>query len=229
MTIQPSADVEMSIEEVLDKLRAVQRPSRHAPKGGDLAAWRSELERSALGWEMIGRRFMLRAAELREKIKAIDILTVSNGHSTKTPTVAPVSPQILHGGKELNPDHPPDLRHTRVLAARFAGQTATGWNNLVHIAHREAMSRLGTLETLRDATKSNLIAGRASSEDIKRGYRYVPEINVSIQNVDAGHAWANTLRLARRLNVDLNVDFEWMQKSDAIFPGGRGLLAWKPS
>jgi len=91
------------------------------------------------------------------------------------------------------------------------------------------MSRLGSLDALRAVTKSNFIAGRASSEEAKKGYRYVPEIGISIQNVDAGHAWSNTLRLARQLHVEVGVDFEWMQKSEAAFPGEKGQLGWKPA
>ena len=114
-----------------------------------------------------------------------------------------------------------------MLAARFADKPADGWNKLVHVAHEEAMSRLGSPDALRGATKSNFILGRASSEEMKKGFRYVPEINASIQNVDAGHAWSNALRLARHLNVEIRVDFEWMRKSDAALPGEKGLLVWK--
>lgn len=127
-----------------------------------------------------------------------------------------------------NPYSPPDLRHTRVLSAQFAGRIASGWNNLVHVAHIEAMSRLGSLGALRNSTKSNFVAGRPGSEDLKKGYRHVPEINISIQNVDAEHAWSHTLRLARHLNVGVWVEFEWMQKSDAAHPGRKGRLEWEP-
>jgi len=130
---------------------------------------------------------------------------------------------------EFDPDAPPDLRHASVLAARFAGKTAAGWNRLVHEAHIEAMSRLGSLDALRRATKSNFITGRANSEETTKGYRHVPEIDISIQNVDAAHAWSNTLRLARHLGVEVSVDFEWMQKSDSAHPGRKGKLAWRPA
>ena len=129
----------------------------------------------------------------------------------------------------LDPDAPPDLRHTRVLMARFADQPAAGWNKLVHVAHEKALSEVGSLHALRGVTKSNLIVGRASSEETKKGYRYVPRIDASIQNVDAGHAWSNTLRLARHLDAEVRVDFEWMRKSDAAFPGEKGRLTWKPA
>jgi hypothetical protein len=129
---------------------------------------------------------------------------------------------------EFTPGAPPDLRHADVHVARFAGRTAFGWNKLVHEAHLEAMSRLGSIEALRNVTKSNFMVGRASSEDTKRGYRHVPGMNISIQNVDAAHAWSNTLRLARHLRVEVQVEFEWKQKADALHPGRKGRLTWKP-
>lgn len=143
-------------------------------------------------------------------------------------TAPPPGPSVAGGSEQLNPDSPPDLRHTRVLVARFGSRTASGWNKLVHAAHAEAFPRLGSLESLRAATTSNLKRGRATSEDVRRGFRYLPEIDVSIQNVDAEHAWSNTLRLAKVLRVELTVDFEWMDKLDAARPGKKGRLAWRP-
>lgn len=127
---------------------------------------------------------------------------------------------------EFDPDAPPDLRHTRVLLARFGGRAAGGWNELVQVAHTEALVRLGSVDSLRGATKSNFIVGRASQEQMKKGYRYVPQIDISIQNVDAEHAWSNVLRLAKHLGVPVAVDFEWMQKTDAARPGEKGRLSW---
>jgi hypothetical protein len=128
----------------------------------------------------------------------------------------------------FEPKSPPDLRHTRIISAGFAGRGADGWNRLVHVAHVEAMRRLGSVDALRRMSKSNMIVGRPMSEDEKKGYRYIAEINVSIQNVDAGHAWSNSLRLAEALNVELEVDFEWMPKNEAAYPGQMGRLSYKP-
>ncbi len=137
------------------------------------------------------------------------------------------SPKVA-GSQLFKPDSPPDLRHARVLAARIGNTTASGWNKLVHAAHAEAFRRLGSLDALRAVTTSNLKRGRANSDDTIRGYRYLPDADVSIQNVDAQHAWSNALRLAKHLNVELTVDFEWMDKPDAAHPGMKGRLAWKP-
>jgi hypothetical protein len=133
-------------------------------------------------------------------------------------------PNPIPGVRELDPDAPGELRHTRVVAASFAGQKATGWNELVHVAHMQAISRLGSFDALRKATKSNIAIGRQNG----RGFRHVPEIDISIQNVDAEHAWANTLRLARQLNLEVYVDFEWLDKKEAHYPGAKGHLIWRP-
>ena len=146
----------------------------------------------------------------------------------KTPEERVLEQIFKESPLKFNPDTPPDLRHADVRKASFAGRRAFGWNKLVHEAHLEAMSRLGSLEALRDATKSNFIIGRTSSDDTKRGFRHVPGINISIQNVDAAHAWSNTLRLARHLRVEVEVEFEWKQKTDALHPGRKGRLTWKP-
>jgi len=140
----------------------------------------------------------------------------------------PCGPVADSGILEFSPDAPPDLRYADVRIARFADRKAFGWNKLVHEAHIEAMSRLGSVEAVRSVTRSNFIIGRAGSDDTKKGFRHVPAISISIQNVDAAHAWSNTLRLARHLHVEVTVEFEWKQKSDAVHPGGRGRLAWKP-
>jgi|SRR5579872_2421269 len=129
---------------------------------------------------------------------------------------------------EFEPRTVPSLRHTRILAAEFAGRKADGWNSLVHVAHMEAVRRLGSVEAVRRISTAKMILGRASSERAKAGYRYVAEINACIQNVDAEHAWSNTFRLAKALKVPVEVEFEWLPKSEAAHPGKTARLFWKP-
>lgn len=153
----------------------------------------------------------------------------SRRRSANAQPVVPQRPKPEPSAMAFSPDAPPDLRHASVLSARFGTRVASGWNKLVQDAHIEAASRLGSLGALRKVTKSNFINGRAGSEDTKKGYRHVPEIDISIQNVDAGHAWLNALRLARHLGIEIGVDFEWMLKNDAAYPGRKGHLSWKPA
>ncbi len=153
--------------------------------------------------------------------------------------LAPVSPSARESNtantgrsaqpqREFGPNTAPSLRHTRVIAADFAGRKADGWNSLVHAAHIEAVRRLGSLEAVRRVSAAKIVPGRASAAQEKVGYRYVAEINACIQNVDTTHAWANTFRLAKALNVSVEVDFVWLTKSEAAHPGKAARLVWKP-
>ena len=151
--------------------------------------------------------------------------------TAETTTPEAPEPRSARGGqpqREFESNATPSLRHTRVILAQFAGNKANGWNDLVRVANIEAMRRLGSLEAVRRITTSNMILGRANSEQEKKGYRYVTEMNACIQNVDAEHCWVNAFRLAKTLKVSVEVDFEWLHKSGAAHPGKSARLVWKP-
>jgi len=71
--------------------------------------------------------------------------------------------------REFEPGKVPSPRHTRILAADFAGREADGSDSLVHIAHIEAVRRLGSVETARRISTAKLILDRASSDRTKAG------------------------------------------------------------
>jgi hypothetical protein len=229
-------DSELETDQLIESLK--KAAGLETPHVGELAKWREGLEKHAYMFEGLAERYKLKAAELREKIRAADVLLDVGSNAAPAPQViggqSSGSFTSLRGGPqtqrahEFDPDQLPDLRHTRVLLARFGKEPASGWNKLVHAAHLEALSRMKSFDALRAATSSNLIKGRASSEETKKGYRYVPQIDISIQNVDASHAWSNALRLARHLEVEIAVDFEWMNKAESSYPGMKGRLSWKP-
>jgi len=120
---------------------------------------------------------------------------------------------------------PPDLTHTRVLKADIAGEKAESWNELVHAAHRQAIQRLGDFEALRSNSLSNIVKGRRSDS----GFHFSSGADISIQNVEANMAWRNAFHLAKRCNLNLSVDFEWMDKDGASMRGKQGRLCWPPT
>jgi hypothetical protein len=135
-----------------------------------------------------------------------------------------VQPEPTAGTSAFNVEAPPDLHHTRVLSARFDGQTASNWNDLVHVAHRQALERFGSFDELRSVSLSKIASGRRSDS----GYHPVADLNLSVQNVDSNLAWRNTVNLAQRLRVPVEVEFEWRQAEGAANPGRRGSMAWAP-
>jgi hypothetical protein len=130
----------------------------------------------------------------------------------------------LPAAKIYNPDRPPDLTHTKMLSAEFAGTMATNWNDLMDVIHRHAAKQFKTYEALRAETKSNMVRGKKTDS----GFHHLPDIDVSIQGVGAPTAWRNALHLARRTGAPIRVEFEWRDKPEAAHPGKRGLLEWAP-
>jgi hypothetical protein len=147
----------------------------------------------------------------------------ATAHPVIQPSAPPPSPP-QPAGKKFNEMSPPELFHTRVRG-RIAGKHFSKWNDLVRVAHVIAMERAGSLASLKTATRANIRDGNHEGVD---GFHFVPEINASIQGVDANKAWELSLRLAKFANVPLSAQFEWRQNPNAAFPGETGHMEWKP-
>jgi len=148
--------------------------------------------------------------------------TADNAHSKLTRSKH-VSMDIPNGVRQFDPKRPPSLLHTRVRG-EFDSTPFSNWNDLVRIAHVHAFKEAGSFEEMRKMTRAQVRKGTYSDE----GYRYVPEIGVSIQGVDAGHAWEYSLRLAIHLKVPVKAEIEWRHNDKAAHPGERGIMIWTP-
>ena len=135
----------------------------------------------------------------------------------------PSVPDIRQSMRRLDPRRPPSLLHTRVRG-QFGAIAFSSWNDLLRIAHVEAFKRTRSFEELRNVTRAQIKKGPYSNE----GYHHVPEIDVSIQGVDADRAWEYTLRLAIYLKVPLKAEIEWRNNDRAAYPGESALISWSP-
>lgn len=126
----------------------------------------------------------------------------------------------------LDPDNPENLHHTRLMRAVIDGSEIRKlhWNRIVNVAHVLAFQKGLSLEALIELTLSNVVKG----ENNTSGFHYLPEVNISVQGVDANHAWRNILHLAKSLKVPVEVCFEWRANEKAAYPGEKGKLVWMP-
>ena len=132
-------------------------------------------------------------------------------------------PAIDYGAKKLDPLRPPDLFHTRVRGS-FGATPFSNWNDLVRIAHIAAFKKAGSFDELRQITHAQIARGERSDS----GYKFVDEIGISIQGVDANHAWEHALRLAKYLRQPLEALVEWRHNPKAAHPGESGILEFVP-
>lgn len=126
-------------------------------------------------------------------------------------------------GMILKPDSPPSLSFTKVIEARFDGESAPNWNQLLALAVKTAMQNHIDVNALQ-ALSVPVKAGQMNTD----GYAPLPGTGLSLQNVSANHAWSLTLMLARKLNEEVIVRLRWREKENAAFPGQEAVLQWRP-
>ena len=145
----------------------------------------------------------------------------------ETRSGAPVEPpgggaEGLPAARQFNPNTPPDLTHTKVLAIAFDGKPLArgeaNWNGLLNAAVREARASAKSPADLKTLVIVNFVEGEKSNE----GYRFLSDVGLSVQGQDANGAWKAACHVAQQLGRELRASFIWREKDGAAFPGVTG-------
>jgi hypothetical protein len=157
---------------------------------------------------------MLRILDEYEAMKAGTMVESAQGSpATAKPATKPAAAELF------DPASPPDLTHTKVISATFAGMPLVGgearWNSLLETAARAACAAAADDEELRRLLLVNHKRGRKEGE----GYRYLADVDLSVQGQDANGAWRGVHHVARRTGIRVEVTFTWRDKPGAAHPG----------
>ncbi len=121
-----------------------------------------------------------------------------------------------------------NLAYTRIISVDFNGISlpikGREWNDLAKHIHEAAFQKLGSFNALRLATRAKVQQGKYQ----QRGFEYLPNIDVSLQGMDANAAWDNSARLAQAIGIPLSVECEWLNDPKAAKPGQKLQLAFNP-
>lgn len=119
-------------------------------------------------------------------------------------------------------DIAPGLAFTKPLSATVNGKAihSPRWSSilLTVIAHLKAKGFEG--EKL--VRELGVPARAARFED--EGFKYHPDLGVSIQGQSASDAWKEVDRLAKKWRIPVAVEFWWRQNPKAQYPGRTGVL-----
>lgn len=119
-------------------------------------------------------------------------------------------------------DIAPGLAFTKPLSATVNGKAihSPHWSSilLTVIAHLKGKGFEG--EKLIRELRVPARATRFEDE----GFKYHPDLGVSIQGQSASDAWKEVDRLAKKWRIPVTVEFWWRQNSKAQYPGRTGLL-----
>ncbi len=168
-------------------------------------------------------RLQRQAVPLVDNIETV-VNRVLDFYEERTKAPGEDSSQPTDEIREFNPASPPDLKHTRVLAASLCGRelsrAESNWNAMLNMAIREANARLNSPDEVRRLVIVNCVAARKEDE----GYRFLSDVGLSVQGQDANAAWKATHHILKQLGCAADVQFGWRVKDDAAFPGKAGRL-----
>ena len=180
------------------------------------------LQAIAIPFEDTPSNVIERLLDLHDDVKA------SGRHLDKVPGITSRAPSMssLSGAKvrsEPELDPVPDFTHARILKGSFAGKVVENWNDLVHVAHRVAFTKLRSLDNVESISKSHILRGHFRTS----GFHHLKDLNISIQNVSANDAWRRASHMARKLDVPIQLEVEWEQHKGAVHPGQRRTIVWR--
>lgn len=125
---------------------------------------------------------------------------------------------------KIDPETPEDLYFTSIIQGHFGNRPVSTWNELIDTAHIVAVEKVETYDAVKKISNSDIVMGSYS----ENGFRPIPSIGISIQGDSPNLAWRNALYIAKKLNVSVEILFEWDRKFTAARPGSKGVLAWTP-
>lgn len=140
----------------------------------------------------------------------------------KRPAVAP--PRIEKNQHQLDPKNPGDLRFTKITEGRIGLEHETGWSDLVKAGIRIAQAKGISFHDLKRHLSINI---REEPLD-QNGFRWEPELKLSIQGFEARKAAETIFRLAKLTSEELYVKFYWRETEGAAHPGEDGVIHWRP-
>lgn len=124
----------------------------------------------------------------------------------------------------FDPAAPPNLAHTTLRSIKFSGQvlapSETYWNTLMLLTIRKVAETGISAERLKSHVMANSVIGRKEED----GYKFVPDVGLSVQGQDANGAWKTIYHLASTFNVPVEVAFSWKNHPKAAVPGATGSL-----
>ena len=119
-------------------------------------------------------------------------------------------------------DTAPSLTFTKPIKASINGTTIPNpnWASILHVMLEQMKAKGFVGERL---VKELAIPTRTAKYE-EDGYRYIPELGVSVQGQSAADAWKEIDRLGKKWRIPVNVEFVWRQNPKAQHPGKAGVL-----
>lgn len=116
----------------------------------------------------------------------------------------------------------PSLTFTKPMKATINGKPIQNpkWASILHVMISQVKAK--GLEGEKLVRELGVPSKAASYDD--EGYKYVPELGISVQGQSAADAWKEVDRLAKKWKIPVTVEFIWRQNPKAQHSGKAGVL-----
>lgn len=157
-----------------------------------------------------------------------DLKTISKWLEIETPsrTIESLVGEMMNKldlEREVNNEATPDLRFTKILSAQVNGKVIQrpNWASLLIEVISVVSSKGVTGEKLVNA----LEVPARETQYLQDGYKYHPNIRLSIQGQSAQDAWREIERLSNNWKIPVSINFKWRDNPDAPDSGQGNLTA----
>ena len=119
-------------------------------------------------------------------------------------------------------DTAPRLTFTKPMKATINGKSIQNpnWASILHVVIAQVRAKGFEGEKL--VRELSVPTKATSYED--DGYRFYPELGISVQGQSSADAWKEVDRLAKKWRIPVTVEFVWRQNPKAQHPGKAGVL-----
>ena len=126
--------------------------------------------------------------------------------------------------RKVSPNHLPDMTHTVMSAARFARRKVESED-----LHWSTLLRTVLLWSANEGWNVREFAARCGikwveGKKTEKKHHFLGKAGFSIRRMDANHTCNSLVKVAQELGIDLRIEFDWLEKTGAAYPGDTGLI-----
>lgn len=147
--------------------------------------------------------------------EAMEQLGIERDYEAEGVPVAPTDGALVF-------DTAPSLTFTKPMKATVNGKPIQNpnWASILHVVIAQVRAKGFEGEKL---VRELTVPTKATSYE-DDGYRFYPELGISVQGQSAADAWKEVDRLAKKWRIPVTVEFVWRQNPKAQHPGKAGVL-----
>lgn len=115
-----------------------------------------------------------------------------------------------------NLDSLPSVFHTRPIGLKVDDIPVYNpkWKSVIHAVLVAAAKKGADYEGIKKVSRANIVKGQRTDS----GFRYLEELDMSVQLMDAGRALMEASHFARHFGLRVELDFVWRNKTEAALP-----------